>query len=68
MGPAFLRAGPSIAVFLFNQRFRECVSRKLAFRTVQALSKARAGIRRRVPWLQRLMSMGSSARLQWLCV
>jgi hypothetical protein len=46
MGPASLRAGPSIAAVRANQRFVESVSGKIAFRTVRALAKARAGTRR----------------------
>ena len=48
MGPAGLHTGPSIAMFLSNQRFLECVSGKITFRTVQAHTKARAGTRRRI--------------------
>ena len=38
----------SIAIFHTNQRFLECVSGKITFRSVQAHATARAGTRRRV--------------------
>jgi hypothetical protein len=37
---------PSIAMFPSNQRFLECASGKIIFRTVQAHTRARAGTRR----------------------
>ena len=48
MGPAGLRTGPSIAMFLSNQRLLECVSGKITFRTVQAHTTARVETRRRI--------------------
>ena len=38
----------SIAIFHTNQRFLECVSGKITFRSVQAHATARAGTRRRI--------------------